>query len=589
MNKEIEIMSCQALTQQGPHKGALCGKKTMHNIAYCSKHRRQGILDQAKQDNIRYCDVTRGCFTVLEEHQRCCADCLHRARIRDRKRDGEKRSDPNACLDCGRPLTKEIRAIGKHNKELRRCVPCYAKLQEIEANRPIRKRNYKAEAFHNKHVAWNHYVKGAKQRGLDMTLSKTRFEELLLLPCFYCRHHVEGEINGIDRINNHEGYTESNSVTCCEPCNMAKGSQNPQEWFDKLHAIHLFQTTRAPLSPERVDKWSTTYRTTSIPRHTSYGTSAKKRNLSFEISKEEFEEIVKQPCYLCGLAPSEHHHNGVDRYDNTIGYLPENCRSCCGHCNMMKKDATCETILSIAEQIHGRYDELTSYCASLDLLRRASKVEPRKKKEAPLLAEREERTYQPVNEVIMPDTTPHPNHVASVLHCVDPLPEPKQWKVNAIYKAIQCDEEMKYKKFCEEHNACEKDATWSATWDTMIQAVKGHPLDEVKNVIHEFIVHLRYLRYMIKSTKAPVEREDRQQWPSHTIVRAFVEGNITLFKQWTEVYAGDDPADPVWIKRWDAFIATLEAHEEEKTRLSLCRAFLTAQRTKKYRRSFIPI
>ena len=254
----------------------------------------------------------------------------------------------------------------------------------------------------------------------------------------------------------------------------------------------------------------------------------------------------------------------------------------------MKKDATCETILSMAEHIHSRYDTLTSYCASLDLLRRASKVEPRKKKDSPLLAEREERTYQPINEIIMPITAPLPNHVTSVLYHVDPLPDPKQWKVNTIYKAIQCDKEMKYKRFCEEHHVCGKDPTWLVTWDTMIQAVKGRPLDEVKGVIHEFIVHLRYLRYSIKYTKAPVEREDRQQWPSHTIVRAFVEGKITLFKQWTEAYAGDDPADPVWIKRWDDFVATLEAHQEEKTRLSLCRAFLTAQRTKKYRRSSHP-
>lgn len=67
---------CQAPIQQGKRKGEVCGKNT--EDAYCGKHRRQVILDKAKIENIRYCDVARGCYTVLEAHQVKCTICLHK-------------------------------------------------------------------------------------------------------------------------------------------------------------------------------------------------------------------------------------------------------------------------------------------------------------------------------------------------------------------------------------------------------------------------------------------------------------------------------------------------------------------------------
>ena len=147
-------MSCQAPIQQGAKKGELCGRETTEQ--YCSKHKRQAIIDKAKQDNIKYCDIARGCYTVLADHEAKCTRCLHKARINDRKANDKKRQDPNLCLDCGRTLTEEIRAKGKHDKPLRRCIPCYEKLLKQESERPDRERNFKAEACTNKHVIWNH-------------------------------------------------------------------------------------------------------------------------------------------------------------------------------------------------------------------------------------------------------------------------------------------------------------------------------------------------------------------------------------------------------------------------------------------------
>lgn len=259
---------CQATIQQGPRKGEKCENHT--DSIYCAKHTRVALTEEAKEKGIRYCDVARGCFAVLEEHQVKCKTCLHKARIQDRKRDGEKRSDPNLCLDCGRGLSPETRAKGKHDKPLRRCIKCYETMQKIEAARPIRERNYKVESFQNKHVAWNHYVKGAKKRHLDFTLSKTLFESLLAEPCFYCGHHVPQQINGIDRVDNNKGYIEGNVVSCCETCNLAKGSNHPQEFIDKLHAIHSFTTANVPISSDVVTQWHTTFLSKCVPTYNTY-------------------------------------------------------------------------------------------------------------------------------------------------------------------------------------------------------------------------------------------------------------------------------------------------------------------------------
>jgi hypothetical protein len=78
----------------------------------------------------------------------------------------------------------------------------------------------------------------------------------------------------------------------------------------------------------------------------SYKRNAKNRNLSFELSKEEFLELTKQNCFYCGKEPStirknnsnngDYIYNGIDRIDSSKGYTKENTVSCCSQCNMFK-------------------------------------------------------------------------------------------------------------------------------------------------------------------------------------------------------------------------------------------------------------
>ena len=81
----------------------------------------------------------------------------------------------------------------------------------------------------------------------------------------------------------------------------------------------------------------------------SYLNGAKRRNLPFEISKDEFIKLSKLNCYYCGIKPLQikrstahknHHgdfiYNGIDRIDSSIGYIKENVVPCCKDCNTAK-------------------------------------------------------------------------------------------------------------------------------------------------------------------------------------------------------------------------------------------------------------
>ena len=571
-------MTCQALIQQGARKGELCGKETEEK--YCSKHKRQAIIDKAIIENIRYCDITRGCYTVLADHEAKCTQCLHKSRINDRKANDKKRQDPNLCLDCGRTLTDVIRAKGKHDKPLRRCVPCYEKLLKQESQRPERNRNFKAEAFTNKHVIWNHYVKGAKKRGIHFALSKILFESLIIKPCFYCNYHKEGEVHGIDRVDNQKGYMEENVVPCCETCNVLKGSQHPQEFIDKMLAIHQYNTLKQLISSELVEKWSTTYRSKTTPYYKMYMKGATTRNIEFRLSELEFSEIVQQPCYLCGLSDK----NGIDRFDNSKGYVLENCKPCCGHCNLMKKDRTYESILINAEQIHTKYMELTEWISAKSIGVRASKTEPRVKVEHPETQSTIPLEYKPINEVIVPQEQT-PNDIQQLLEKKEEaIPIPKQWKTKQIYEFIQENRENEYKTYCEQNNTVQPD--WNESWIAFVLSVKGKSYTETKPIIRAFVENLRRIRHNQLCAKDTLEREDREQWPAVTVVKAFLEGKLDKFKSYTEKHIGEKPEDPKWIKRWASFVTSLEQHRSDESHLKgMCSKFMAAQRIKKYRQA----
>ena len=82
-------------------------------------------------------------------------------------------------------------------------------------------------------------------------------------------------------------------------------------------------------------------------KYSEYKKSAKKRDIKFELTHEQFSVLLKGQCYLCG----DFDKIGVDRVDNTMGYSANNCKPCCQECNTLKWDFTESQLLSQVEKI----------------------------------------------------------------------------------------------------------------------------------------------------------------------------------------------------------------------------------------------
>lgn len=86
-----------------------------------------------------------------------------------------------------------------------------------------------------------------------------------------------------------------------------------------------------------------------------YVTGAKNRNLEFFLTKEEFKVITKENCYYCGISPNNirktkhkenYVYNGIDRIDNSKGYVKGNVVPCCSKCNKAKNKYSKDDFLS---------------------------------------------------------------------------------------------------------------------------------------------------------------------------------------------------------------------------------------------------
>lgn len=84
-----------------------------------------------------------------------------------------------------------------------------------------------------------------------------------------------------------------------------------------------------------------------------YIRGAKRRNIQYNLTTEEFVNICSMDCNYCGIKPStisnprnkfngNFVYNGIDRVDNSKGYTKENCVACCKICNRSKSDMTKE-------------------------------------------------------------------------------------------------------------------------------------------------------------------------------------------------------------------------------------------------------
>lgn len=88
-------------------------------------------------------------------------------------------------------------------------------------------------------------------------------------------------------------------------------------------------------------------------KYSGYIQNAKKRGYEFNLSIDEFKDITNMKCYYCGgFSNNKNKSNGVDRINNDIGYVKDNCVPCCSICNRMKWAFEYDEFLQHVKNIH---------------------------------------------------------------------------------------------------------------------------------------------------------------------------------------------------------------------------------------------
>lgn len=108
----------------------------------------------------------------------------------------------------------------------------------------------RVQTLPNDCAKWNRvarqYRQGARSRKLSFQLTKSQIKTLCLGKCHYCwsspmEDALGLERNGIDRVDNVEGYTISNTVTCCQMCNRMKLNFTTDNFFHHVARIYNHQ------------------------------------------------------------------------------------------------------------------------------------------------------------------------------------------------------------------------------------------------------------------------------------------------------------------------------------------------------------
>lgn len=302
-----------------------------------------------------------------------CKICREKDKVKDAKRDKEHRREQGRKYDS-KPERKEAKKKwDEENADKRAMTWMNYRQRQIEQkgeeywkknaeqqkkwreNNPekVKEANEKRNNCVNEH--FNIYKKSAKTKNIEFNLTKDEYMDLAEKQCYYCGIMMERGFNGIDRKSSAIGYNTFNCVSCCTLCNYLKGAIDPVYFIKRVFHILSYQNMIDDNSyyPEAFSSsFSSSYN--------DYFERANRKNIEFNLTNEEFYELINCECYICGKENSDNHINGIDRVDNNKGYDLENTKSCCGECNCMKKSYEYNTILDKFMEIYKNTKETSN-------------------------------------------------------------------------------------------------------------------------------------------------------------------------------------------------------------------------------------
>ena len=172
------------------------------------------------------------------------------------------------------------------------------------------------------------YKQSAKTKDIEWELTDEQAEQKFQSNCFYCGELAGEHYNGIDRLDSDGPYSDENTRACCSLCNFAKGTFSPQRFIAQCARICCVADDECKQNEQILLLFQNIpYESESGSSFQGYRARAMSKQIQFTLEAEEFDEITQQRCYLCENMPEG--RCGVDRVDNNVGYILENCQPCC--------------------------------------------------------------------------------------------------------------------------------------------------------------------------------------------------------------------------------------------------------------------
>jgi len=275
--------TCRAIIQQGKRKGLRC--ENVVQSGYCDRHSRNEIYDKGVAEGKRFCRFYfhSGCDNVLSDlNQKSCSLCLAKLRPRRQK-----------CESCSNNAQENEKYCGKHLRN---------KYKDEESEKGIRYCDI--------------------PRGCFNICEKDKAS---------CKECLEK-----NRTKDKKKYDKRRLTTNCLKCNKSydmfknklnKDSKLCKECYDKQADVELHRNRDRNYKVERAKYVETHY--------SQYKERANKNKMEFLLTIDEFTHLVGSKCFYCDYY-KEGESIGIDRLNNTLGYINTNCVAACEECNRSK-------------------------------------------------------------------------------------------------------------------------------------------------------------------------------------------------------------------------------------------------------------
>lgn len=143
--------------------------------------------------------------------------------------------------ECGKELILNTGTLTTGNTKSCGCLH-----NELSSENSIKSRYKIAKPDAGFTSIMNSYKRNAISRGVDFLLDFDNFKKIIQSNCFYCgvepsnlyfKNYYDVKYNGIDRVDNKQGYNLNNVVPCCKICNIAKNNNSTEifnNWINRL-------------------------------------------------------------------------------------------------------------------------------------------------------------------------------------------------------------------------------------------------------------------------------------------------------------------------------------------------------------------